>query len=444
MEWSTPEPDRRIDMDETDEIRGMALQLEYDADLDPLLNRIGDARCVLVGEASHGTHEYYAWRAALTRRLITEHGFSFVGVEGDWPDCWQVHRCVTLADGAPEDPREVLDSFRRWPTWMWANIEVVNFCQWLRDHNAGQPPERRAGFYGLDVYSLWESLRAIILYLVEHQPDYVETALDAYRCFEPYGEDPQAYARGTRLAPEGCSAEVMELLTRLRDEAAPAHTDDPAEVLNARQNAEVTAGAEQYYRTMVGGGPESWNGRDTHMADTLDRLLEFHGEDSRAVVWAHNSHVGDARATPMVGYGLISLGQLVRERHGRDRVVLVGFAGGHGEVVAAPRWGAPMEIMKVPPPRPDSVEKLIEKAGLDRNLFIFSDQADADWLGTERGHRAIGVVYDPDLDRHRNFVPTRLGERYDALCWFHRTTPIRPLHMDAARRGEMETLPAGV
>ncbi|MCW2946343.1 MAG: Erythromycin esterase [Actinoallomurus sp.] len=431
-------------MNHIDEIRGMALQLEYGTDLDPLINRIGDARCVLVGEASHGTHEYYAWRAALTRRLITERGFSFVGVEGDWPDCWEVNRCVTLADGAPEDPRDVLVRFRRWPTWMWANIEVVNFCQWLRGHNAAVSPERRAGFYGLDVYSLWESLRAIILYLVEHRPEYVETALDAYRCFEPYSEDPQAYAQGTRLIPEGCSAEVLNLLTQLRDAAAPAHTDDPAELLNVRQNAEVTAGAEQYYRAMVRGGPESWNGRDIHMADTLDRLLDFHGADARAVVWAHNSHVGDARATNMARYGLTNLGQLVRERHGRDQVVLVGFAGGHGEVIAAPRWGAPMEIMTVPAPRSDSVEALLGETELDRALFIFSDQPDADWLRTERGHRAIGVVYDPDHDHQRNYVPTRLGDRYDALCWFHRTTPIRPLHLEAARRGDLETLPAGV
>ncbi|MBC6466604.1 erythromycin esterase family protein [Actinomadura alba] len=422
----------------------MALQLEYNDDLDPLLNRIGDARCVLVGEADHGTHEYYAWRAALTRRLIAERGFSFVGVEGDWPDCRQINRCVTLADGAPDDPREVLDRFRRWPTWMWANAEVVHFCEWLRDHNAALPPDRRAGFYGLDVYSLWESLRAIILYLIEHRPDYVETALEACRCFETYGEDPQAYARGTRLAPEGCSQEVLDLLTRLREEAAPAHTDDPAEVLDLRQNAEVTAGAEEYYRAMVGDGPESWNGRDIHMADTLDRLLAFHGADARAVVWAHNTHVGDARATPMARHGLVNLGQLARERHGRDRVVLVGFAGGHGEVVAAPRWGAPMEVMPVPPPRPDSLEALLDKTELGRALFIFSDQPDAAWLRAERGHRAIGVVYDPYLDHHRNWVPTRLGERYDALCWLHRTTPIRPLHLDAARRGELETFPAGV
>jgi erythromycin esterase-like protein len=432
------------DTDET-EILGSALPLEYESDLDPLLDRIGPrlggVRCVLLGEASHGTHEYYAWRAALTRRLIAEHGFSFVAVEGDWPDCWQVNRSVTGAPGAPQDPREALDDYRRWPTWMWANEETVRFCRWLRDHNAGLPPQRRAGFYGLDVYSLWESLRAVITYLSEHHPDYVDIAKNAYRCFEPYGENPQVYAWKSRLVPEECEQEALALLTGLRRFPG---SGDPAEDLNAAQNAEVARGAAHYYRAMIGGGPEAWNIRDVHMADTLDRLLAFHGEGARAVVWAHNTHVGDARATGMADSGMVNLGQLVRERHGRDRAVVVGFAGGHGNVVAAPRWGAPMEIMPVPAPLPGSLEALLMKeAELDKALFVFADGPDQGWLNTRRGHRAIGVVYDPDRDR-RQFVPTTLGDRYDALCWFSWTSALAPLHLEAAQRGELETLPSGV
>lgn len=436
------------------EIREMALPLEYEADLDPLLDRIENARCVLIGEASHGTHEYYAWRAALTRRLITEHGFSFVAVEGDWPACWDVHRCVTLAPGAPDDPRGVLDGFRRWPTWMWANRETVNFCRWLREHNAGLSYEQRVGWYGLDVYSLWESLRAIIAYLSEHQPEYVYRALDAYNCFEPYGEDLQAYARDVRLVPGGCADDVVTLLTRLRERAPSSDSDpsgsgDQSERLDARQNAEVAAGAERYYRSMLTGGAESWNVRDVHMADSLDRLLEFHGADARAVVWAHNTHVGDARATDMAAAGMVNLGQLARERHGATEgddtagVFVLGFAGGHGEVIAGPMWGAPMQTMPVPAPQPASVEGFIEDTGLARALFVFADRADAEWLTARRGHRAIGVVYDPDRDR-RNYVPTRLGGRYDALGWFSRTSALEPLHLEAARRGELETFPVGV
>ncbi|GAA2600200.1 erythromycin esterase family protein [Actinomadura fulvescens] len=407
-------------------MREMALPLEEESDLDPLLDRIGDARCVLLGEASHGTHEYYAWRAALTRRLIAEHGFSFVAVEGDWPDCWEVNRSVTAGD---RDPRDVLDGYRRWPTWMWANQETVNFCRWLRGHNAGRPGG--AGFYGLDVYSLWESLRAIMDYLGAHRPEYLETARAAYRCFEPYDEDPQLYA----FAPDDCTDEVLAILNRLRRK--------PADDLNVLQNAEVAAGADRYYRAMLGGGPRSWNIRDIHMADTLDRLLHFHGDGSRAVVWAHNTHVGDARATTMADAGMVNLGQLVRDRHGRDQTVIVGFAGGTGEVVAASRWGDPMEIMPVPRPRPGSLEAGLSDDSPEHALYIFSDRPDAPWLTSTLGHRAIGVVYDPTRD-YRNYVPSRLGERYDALCWFRRTTALEPLHLEAARQGELETLPTGV
>ncbi|REE99420.1 erythromycin esterase family protein [Thermomonospora umbrina] len=434
-------------MPDTDEfdIYGAALPLEYEADLDPLLNRIGTrldgARCVLLGEASHGTHEYYAWRAALTRRLIAEHGFSFVAVEGDWPDCWQVNQSVAGDPRAPRDPRDVLDGYRRWPTWMWANEETARFCRWLRDHNAGLPQGRRAGFYGLDVYSLWESLRAVIAYLSEHRPEHVEEAMAAYRCFEPYAEDPQSYAWESRMVPDDCEDEVLALLTRLR---RPIGSGNPADELNAWQNAEVASGAERYYRAMMGGGAESWNVRDVHMADTLDRLLDHHGEGSRGVVWAHNTHVGDARATDMRAVEMINLGQLARERHGRDRVVVVGFAGGHGNVIAAPRWGAPAEVMPVPAPMPGSLEALLAKEiELDHALFIFSDGPDQDWLTARRGHRAIGVVYDPDCDR-RQFVPTVLGDRYDALCWFAWTSALVPLHGETVPLGELETLPSGV
>ncbi|MFF5258205.1 erythromycin esterase family protein [Actinomadura viridis] len=430
-------------MSEVDEVRGSALPLETVADLDPLMDRIGDARCVLLGEASHGTHEYYAWRAALTRRLIAERGFSFVAVEGDWPDCWRVNDSVTLAEGAPADPKTVLDGYRRWPTWMWANQETANFCRWLRARNTGRPYGRRAGFYGLDVYSLWESLRAVIAYLSEHRPEHVERALAAYRCFEPYGEDPQSYAWSSELAPGGCSDEVLAMLAGMRRPEADPADPAPAKALNAWQNAEVTAGAEQYYRALIGGGARSWNVRDVHMADTLDRLLDFHDGTARAVVWAHNTHVGDARATDMAARGMVNLGQLVRERHGRDRVVVVGFAGGHGEVIAASRWGAPMETMIVPRGRRGTLEDLLEETELPGALYVFADRPDASWLTSTRGHRAIGVLYDPARDRH-NYVPTRLADRYDALCWFRRTSTLEPLHLEAARRDELATLPSGV
>ena len=438
-----------------DDVLGAALPMEVEEDLDPLLDEIGDARCVLIGEASHGTHEYYAWRAALTRRLIAERGFSFVAVEGDWPDCRRVGRSVTLAPDSPPDPRDVLDSYGRWPTWMWANEETVRFSRWMRDHNAGLPPDERAGFYGLDVYSLWESLRAVVDHVAEHRPEHLRAALRAYRCFEPHAGDPRAYGWNTALVPDGCHDEILALLTRLRRPVTHGDTRDPVEEFDARQNAEVTAGAERYYRAMLDGGPESWNIREVHMADTLGRLLEFHGGGTgmgetsglamgKGVVWAHNTHVGDARGTDMTDAGMVSLGQLARERHGRDEVALVGFAGGHGEVVAAPRWGAPMEVMQVPPPVPGSLEEVLGEPELHRGMFVVPPEQDKPpFLTGTLGHRAIGVVYDADRDA-RQYVPTRLAERYDALCWFRTTSALEPLHLEAAPTGELEALPTGV
>lgn len=314
-----------------DEMRDMALPLGAADDLEPILERIGDARYVLIGEASHGTHEYYAWRALLTRRLIEERGFSVVAVEGDWPDCYRVHRAVT-SDAL--DPRAALERFERWPTWMWANEEVSDFLEWLRAYNDGQPPEARVGFYGLDVYSLWNSLQAILDYLRTHEPDSVDAALAAFRCFEPYAEDPLQYARAQRLVPESCEEPVVEMLTRMRERVSH-DEDDPEARFAAEQNAEAAAGAERYYRSLVRGGAESWNVRDRHMVSTLERVMAHRGPAAKAVVWEHNTHLGDASATDMADAGIVNVGQLVRERHADDGVVALGFGSYQGTVLAA-------------------------------------------------------------------------------------------------------------
>lgn len=438
----------------TDPVRAAALPLTGVESLDPLLERIGEARYVLLGEASHGTAEYYRWRAALTRRLIEEKGFSFVAVEGDWPDCHALHCSVTAAPGAPPDPVTVLEEFDRWPTWMWANTEVARFSRWLLRRNAALPPERRVGFFGLDVYSLWESLRAVRDYLREHRPDAVERAVEAFRCFEPYAEDPQSYARATALVPSGCEPEVRELLVRLRRDADRAGAGGgSAADFAARQNAEVLVGAERYYRAMLHGGPESWNIRDHHMADTLDRLMDFHGPGAKAVVWEHNTHIGDARATDMAAAGLVNVGQLVRERHAADGVVLVGFGCYEGTVTAADRWGGRARTLRVPPARAGSVEELLHGAlPGGAGLFVFPparrgtpDDGDATrWLREERDHRAIGVVYRPHRERWGNYVATVLGERYDAFCFLDRTHALTPLLAAPPVSGEEETWPTGV
>jgi erythromycin esterase len=422
-----------------EEVAALCRPLIDPGDLDVLLDRAADARVVMLGEASHGTHEFYAWRAALTRRLIEERGFSFVAVEGDWPDCARVDRSVRCAADAPEDPREALAAFERWPTWMWANEEVADFCRWLRGHNAGLDPAQRVAFHGLDVYSLWESLREILVYLRENDPEQVPAALAAYRCFEPYNEDPNAYAWSTRFVSATCEAEVVEMLVALR-RRAPGGGD-----LDTWQNAEVVAGAEHYYRAMVHGGPKSWNVRDRHMDETLARLLRQHGDGAKAVVWAHNTHVGDARATDQSAHGEITIGELARDRYGADRVMLVGFGCHRGTVVAGDAWGAPMEVMPVPPGRPDSIEDIFATAAPPRALAVFPPYAQRpDVLVDRLVQRAIGVVYRPERERWGNYVPTVLGDRYDAFLWFDETRAVTPLHAGRIDTLEPETYPSGV
>jgi erythromycin esterase-like protein len=413
------------------EVRGHARPLRVTADLDPLLERIGDARIVAVGEASHGTHEFYAWRAELTRRLIEEQGFGFVAVEGDWPDCARVDRSVRLRPGGQEDPRDTLDAFARWPTWMWANDEVVDFCRWLRGHNVERPADERVGFYGLDVYSLWDSMDELIGWLRENEPEHVEQGMRALRCFEPFGEDGAEYAFATRFAPTSCEQAVVDLLHRLCAERGERlSAQDPDDRFSAEQNAAVVADAERYYRAMVRGSAESWNVRDVHMVDTLDRLLDHLGR--KAVVWEHNTHIGDARATDMAGAGMVNVGQLLRERHGDDDVVLVGMGGYRGGVIAAEEWGAQMQRMPVPEARADSVEALLHAEVGEDALVVVPPRARPDWLTRRLDHRAIGVVYRPERERWGNYVPTVLGERYDAFLWFEDTGPVQPLHLERA------------
>jgi erythromycin esterase len=417
-----------------DEVAALAHGLVDAGDLDVLLDRVGDARVVMLGEASHGTHEFYAWRSAITRRLIEEQGFSFVAVEGDWPDCDRVDRAVRGLPGAPEDPRAALLEFDRWPTWMWANEEVADFTRWLRAHNAQLAPESRAGFHGLDVYSLWGSLREILVYLREHDPEQVPGALAAYRCFEPYDEDPNAYAWATRFVGASCESDVVEMLVALR----PAN-------LGTWQNAEVVAGAEHYYRAMVHGGPKAWNIRDRHMDETLDRLLGHYGQGAKAVVWAHNTHVGDSRATDQTRHGEITIGELARDRYGPDRVVLVGFGCHRGTVVAGSSWGAPMEVMAVPPGRPGSLEDILHEAAPAVSLMVFPPYRERpDVLVDELAQRAIGVVYRPDRERWGNYVPTVLGDRYDAFLWIDETRAVAPLNTRWTDVLEPETYPSGV
>jgi erythromycin esterase len=427
-----------------EQVARMALSLQEQADLDPLLERVGAARYVLLGEASHGTAEYYRWRSQLSQRLICEKGFSLIAVEGDWPDCYRVNRYIRGLPNSGADVREVLEAFARWPTWMWANEEIVELSEWLHRHNSGLPEEKKVGFYGLDVYSLWESLYAVLGYLRKADPSALPVARRAFACFEPYGEDVQEYARATALVPTSCEDEVVALLEGLRSKEPRYRADGRDEFFAAEQNALVVKNAEAYYRAMVQGGPDSWNIRDQHMTETLERLMSHHGPDAKAVVWEHNTHIGDARATDMADDGMANVGQLVRERHSREGVVLVGFGSYRGSVIAGREWEAPMEKMAVPAGRPGSWEDVLHRAGEPDKLLLLDESRCAGEFLEERGHRAIGVVYHPEREQFGNYVPTILPRRYDAFCFIDETHALHPLRLHPALEKVPETYPWGV
>lgn len=427
----------------TEGVKRISRPLRDDGDLQPLLDRVGGARVVLLGEASHGTSEFYTWRERITRRLITEKGFHFIAVEGDWPDCYLVNRWVKGVDGG-ESAREMLHTFERWPTWMWANEEVASLAEWLRAYNGGLPEDDRVGFYGLDVYSLWDSMDVVTRYLEEVDPEAARRARNGYGCFDPYEQDAQDYAMATALVPTSCEEAVMRILMDLRSKGPDYRTEGREAFFNAEQNALVARNAERYYRAMIRGGAQSWNVRDTHMVETLERLLNHHGPESRAIVWEHNTHVGDARATDMARVGMVNVGSLARDRWGGE-VVIAGFSSHSGSVIAGTEWGAPMQRMGVPEAREGSWEHVFHTSGAHDKLVMMDELDDVEGAADARGHRAIGVVYHPSRESRGNYVPSVLPMRYDAMLYIDRSHALRPLKMPARLDHEPpETFPTGM
>ena len=415
------------------------------ADLDPLLAQIGEARVVLLGEDSHGTHEYYAWRTALTKRLIEEKGFHFVAVEGDWPDCFDVN----VAIKQPHDGQaaaQLLRNFDRWPTWMWGNWETAALVDWLWRRNSALPAPQKAGFYGLDVYSLWESLEQIMQYAGRKGEAAAQAAQRAYQCFEPFSADPQEYAEAVAFVSTDCEDEVLNMLRALQRHPPVVNTDGLAVEMDfaVEQNALVAVNAERYYKAMLRGGGSSWNVRDHHMMQTLTRLLELHGPDSKAIVWAHNTHLGDARYTDMVADGMVNLGQLARQQLGRKQVYIVGMGCYQGTVVASKSWGAPLETMSVPAARPNSwAARLHADLGRDA-LLLSSELRPLPELHEHLAHRAIGVVYQPEREKYGNYVPSVVPERYDAFLYFDQARALHPLPTSPDEHVPPDLYPWGV
>jgi erythromycin esterase-like protein len=438
-----------------DELRRSVVPLTGDeGDFDELLALLSGARFVLIGEASHGTHEFYRVRAEITKRLIEEQGFRAIAAEADWPDAYRVNRYVR-AIGEDADASEALSDFARFPQWMWRNADVLDFVGWLREHNDGtRDPRLKAGFYGLDLYSLHGSIDAVLRTLSVADPEAARRAQERYGCFDFFGLDPQAYGYATTLGlSPGCEEEALEQLVELRREAGRLAERDgrlgPDERFFAEQNARVVANAERYYRTMFGGRASSWNLRDEHMVETLEALVGHLGETgppAKVVVWAHNSHLGDARATGMGARGERNVGELVRRRHGNE-ARLVGLTTHSGFVSAASDWGAPVERKRVRPALAGSWEGLFHS--LDVPNFFFDLRAGRNTSGALREprlERAIGVVYRPETERQSHYFQADLAAQFDCVLHYDTTRAVEPLERTAPwEAGELpETYPSAL
>ncbi|WP_127529270.1 erythromycin esterase family protein [Paenibacillus kobensis] len=406
-------------------IRKLARKYTGAEDANELIDRASSAKFVLLGEASHGTSEFYTDRAALSKRLITEYGYRFIAVEGDWPSCYTLNRYVKGCSAAAKDAREALMDFARWPSWMWLNREIVELAEWLRRYNADKPDAEKVGFYGIDIYSLWESMDEILKYLGTKEGADIEAAKRAFECFQPYGGDEQRYGVSAALYGEdSCEEEVVTLLRKLQDKWKEAQPDDRENTLSAEMNAMAVQGGEAYYRTMIRHDAESWNVRDRHMVQAIEKLADFHGPQARAIIWEHNTHIGDARYTDMAADGMINVGQLLREKYGKD-VYAIGYGTYQGTVIAGRSWGAPSQEMKVPKAIEGSWEELLHRSGAENKLLLFEDgQPVLD--DAILGNRAIGVVYHPERERG-NYVPTAVSKRYDAFIFLDETKALSPL-----------------
>ena len=407
--------------------------------LDSWLSKISKNKIIMLGEATHGTKEFYSIRREISKKLIQNHGYNFIAVEGDWPDCYKLNDYINSKEN--HDPKEfVRKQFHRWPTWMWANEEIPPLVNWMKKMQKG-------AFYGLDVYSLFESLEEIKSHLDHIDPSIATKMLESYKCFESYKCDEIAYAKSLLKLPKGCQEEVVSnlralLRIRLQDTSLSKES-----LFDAKQNARVIANAEKYYRAMMTGGAESWNVRDNHMMETLENLLNLHGPDSKAIVWAHNTHVGDYHATDMLDNGYINLGGLARERYGVDNVFLLGFGSYQGDVTAGSAWGGEIKKMNLPKGRPGTYEDYFHQASqnMNSNQFLTTfDTLDKNTsLNRKLGHRAVGVVYDPAHESHGNYVPTQMAKRYNGMIFVDRTTALKAIPTTFSVEEFPETWPQG-
>lgn len=396
--------------------------------LHPLLSAIDEQTLVLLGESTHGTSEYYLWRGEISKRLIEEKGYNFIVVEGDWPSFYQINLYVKGLAHQERTAEELLrEHFNRWPPWMWANDETAGLVEWLKSYNEERPEGDKVGIYGMDVYSKEESINEVREYLRAQEEERFASIAALYDCFTPYSYDGGNYARAIFRGVADCSEQVRDVVEFLRSNSDELSEECLVSYFNAKQNAIIVKNAEKHYRSAIGRGPESWNYRVLHMEQTVYRLLEHYGSDAKGVVWAHNTHIGDARATPMYDQGSYNIGQLARVNLGRDKVFSVGFGCFKGRVLAGSSWGSAMQTMNIPNAMRTSIEYKLWQVPKRDFLLVFDSGDIHPELTQPIGHRAIGVVYNPRQEAG-NYVPTILPERYDAFIFFEETVPLSPLH----------------
>lgn len=423
---------------------------DTEGDHRPLLDRVGEANFVLLGEGSHGTHDFYHERAEITKRLIIEKGFNAVAVEADWPDAYRVNRYVH-GESDDRDADSALAGFERFPTWMWRNSVVLDFVEWLRNANSSRTESSKTGFYGLDLYSLFSSMAVVVSYLDQVDPDAAQRARWRYSCFEHFGEDSQAYGYAasfdlSRSCEDEAVHQLVEMQRRAMDYLGKTGGND---FFDAEQNARLVKNAEEYYRSMFRGRKSSWNLRDTHMVETVDAItahLRRHGRDPKVVIWAHNSHLGDARATEMGARGELNVGQLMRQKYGTD-AVLVGFTTYTGTVTAATNWDDAGEVKQVRPALPDSYELGFHETHVPRFfLDLAGSSSRSELLMKPRLERAIGVIYRPETERISHYFRADLPRQFDAVFHFDHTRALEPLEKpEQWQHTEIpETFPSGI
>ena len=417
-----------------------SIPLKNPVDLDELIKDIGDARFVLLGDSTHGTHEFYYWRSHISKRLISEKNFNIICVEGDWPDCYLVNRFVKSYPFSGRDSVDILSNFNRWPNWLWGNYEMVAFLDWLKNHNSNFSIHKRVGFYGLDLFSLWESLDFLADYLKERDPLSYASVLKVQTCFENFKNfEGVEYGRFVKDKFPVCSEPLEYLLSNIRKNMFNYNGDEEAD-FNAEQNALVSLNAERYFHVMFSKGESAWNIRDKHMFDTVTRLYNYHGPDSKFIIWAHNNHVGDARFYDFGKKGFLNLGECLQEHFSEEGVYKVGFSYYQGDILASDQWSGEMKKIKTAKAKLNSWEQICHKMAIG-DFYFFT----RNWPEVNKNviQRALGVVYDSSQEYH-NYIDCNMKKVFDALFYIERGTALHGIKNSVDESQIPETFPYGL